>query len=52
MVTMPFLSRVPLAPLRAGARKLMASPQAMHAAVLSGTNYHPDPGRSLWRLEP
>ncbi|MFF9870185.1 type I-E CRISPR-associated protein Cas6/Cse3/CasE [Streptomyces sp. NPDC013953] len=51
MVTMTYLSRIPLAPLRHGARKLLKSPQAMHAAVLGAVNYHPDPGRTLWRLD-
>ncbi|MFD8417091.1 type I-E CRISPR-associated protein Cas6/Cse3/CasE [Streptomyces sp. NPDC059650] len=49
---MPYLSRIPLAPLRSGARKLLRSEQAMHAAVLGATSYHADPGRSLWRLDP
>ncbi|WP_326696276.1 type I-E CRISPR-associated protein Cas6/Cse3/CasE [Streptomyces sp. NBC_01754] len=48
---MTYLSRIPLAPLRTGARKLLRSPQAMHAAVLGGVAYHPDPGRTLWRLD-
>lgn len=48
---MTYLSRIPLAPLRTGARKLLGSPQAMHAAVLGAVAYHPDPGRTLWRLD-
>ncbi|MEU3774095.1 type I-E CRISPR-associated protein Cas6/Cse3/CasE [Streptomyces sp. NPDC032472] len=48
---MPKLSRIPLAPLRPGARKLLQSPQAMHAAVLGAVAYHPEPGRTLWRLD-
>ncbi|MFJ3505078.1 type I-E CRISPR-associated protein Cas6/Cse3/CasE [Streptomyces sp. NPDC090135] len=48
---MTYLSRIPLAPLRAGARKLLKSPQAMHAAVLGSVAYHPEPGRTLWRLD-
>lgn len=46
---MPYLSRIPLNPLRSGAQRLLRSPQAMHAAVAGGT---PTPGdRSLWRDE-
>ncbi|MFI6803839.1 type I-E CRISPR-associated protein Cas6/Cse3/CasE [Streptomyces luteogriseus] len=48
---MPYLSRIPLAPLRTGTRKLLNSPQAMHAAILGSVAYHPDPGRTLWRLD-
>ncbi|MFF9147499.1 type I-E CRISPR-associated protein Cas6/Cse3/CasE [Streptomyces sp. NPDC014861] len=48
---MAYLSRIPIAPLRAGARKLLRSPQAMHAAVLGAVAYHPEPGRTLWRLD-
>ncbi|MEV4333588.1 type I-E CRISPR-associated protein Cas6/Cse3/CasE [Streptomyces sp. NPDC049597] len=48
---MTYLSRIPLAPLRDGARKLLRSPQAMHAAVLGAVAYHPEPGRTLWRLD-
>lgn len=36
---------------RQGARKLLSSPQAMHAAVLSGFPPGIDPGRVLWRLD-
>lgn len=32
-------------------RKLMGSPQAMHAAILSGFPPGSDPGRVLWRLD-
>ncbi|MFE9468965.1 type I-E CRISPR-associated protein Cas6/Cse3/CasE [Streptomyces virginiae] len=48
---MAHLSRIPLAPLRDGTRKLLRSPQAMHAAVLGAVAYHPDAGRTLWRLD-
>ncbi|MDD9380367.1 type I-E CRISPR-associated protein Cas6/Cse3/CasE [Streptomyces sp. ZAF1911] len=48
---MAHLSRIPLAPLRDGARRLLRSPQAMHAAVLGAVAYHPDAGRTLWRLD-
>ncbi|MFJ3914443.1 type I-E CRISPR-associated protein Cas6/Cse3/CasE [Streptomyces vinaceus] len=48
---MAHLSRIPLAPLREGTRKLLRSPQAMHAAVLGAVAYHPDAGRTLWRLD-
>jgi CRISPR system Cascade subunit CasE len=48
-----FLTRMQLNPQRRDARKLLSSPQAMHAAVLGG---FPDPrptvdGRVLWRLD-
>lgn len=48
-----FLSRMELNPQRRGARKLLNSPQAMHAAVLS--SFPPaetgDQARVLWRLD-
>lgn len=51
-----YLTRVLLNPARRGARKLLSSPQAMHAAILAG---YPNPptgttnpnGRILWRLD-
>lgn len=48
-----YLSRVQLNPARRGAQQLLASPHALHAAVLSA---FPDPsprasGRVLWRLD-
>lgn len=45
------LSRTFLNPQRQGARKLLASPQAMHAAVLAGYPPTVDHGRPLWRLD-
>lgn len=49
------LSRVLINPQRRGARKLMGSPQAMHAAVMSAfppdTESSTDGGRVLWRLD-
>lgn len=53
---MPFLSRVEINPARRGTRKLLASPQAMHAAVLAAfppsSHQKPDKeGRVLWRLD-
>ncbi|MEV6730759.1 type I-E CRISPR-associated protein Cas6/Cse3/CasE [Streptomyces sp. NPDC051364] len=48
---MSYLSRIPLAPLREGSRKLLGNPEAMHAAVLGAVAYHPDPGRTLWRVD-
>ncbi|MFC7326649.1 type I-E CRISPR-associated protein Cas6/Cse3/CasE [Marinactinospora rubrisoli] len=49
------LSRVRLNTARAGARKLLASPQAMHAAVMASFAEEPAPtpegGRVLWRLD-
>lgn len=48
-----FLTKMPLNPARRGARKLLASPQSMHAAVLAG--FPPDTsdkeGRALWRVD-
>lgn len=48
-----FLTRMALNPRRRGARSLMASPQALHAAVMAGfANGHAsDAGRVLWRLD-
>lgn len=48
-----YLSRIQLNPARRGARQLLASPHALHAAVLAA---FPDPsprpeGRVLWRLD-
>jgi CRISPR system Cascade subunit CasE len=48
-----FLTKMPINPVRRGARTLLASPQALHAAVLAA---FPDPGpteegRILWRLD-
>ncbi|SNR83717.1 CRISPR-associated protein, Cse3 family [Haloechinothrix alba] len=48
-----FLTKMPLNPRRRGARKLLSSPQAMHAAVLAGfADARPtEEGRVLWRLD-
>ncbi|ASU77288.1 type I-E CRISPR-associated protein Cas6/Cse3/CasE [Actinopolyspora erythraea] len=48
-----FLTKMPLNPRRRGARKLLGSPQALHAAVQAGFA-DPSPteeGRVLWRLD-
>lgn len=45
------LTRTYLNPQRGGAKKLLTSPQAMHAAVLSGFPPSQDPGRVLWRVD-
>ncbi|PRW62071.1 type I-E CRISPR-associated protein Cas6/Cse3/CasE [Actinopolyspora mortivallis] len=48
-----FLTKMPLNPRRRAARKLLGSPQAMHAAVQAGFA-DPGPteeGRVLWRLD-
>lgn len=48
-----FITRFAINPQRRGARKLLTSPQAMHAAVLSGFA-DPEPtehGRVLWRVD-
>jgi len=50
-----FFTRFQINPTRRGARKLLASPQAMHAAVLAGfaqPDGHTREGcRTLWRLD-
>jgi CRISPR system Cascade subunit CasE len=48
-----FLTKMPLNPRRRDARKLLSSPQAMHAAILSGfADARPsEEGRVLWRLD-
>src|SRR5829696_5185398 len=50
---MMFLTRMQLNPQRRAAQKLLASPQAMHAAVLTGfTDSRPtSDGRILWRVD-
>ncbi|MFK4070548.1 type I-E CRISPR-associated protein Cas6/Cse3/CasE [Streptomyces sp. NPDC029674] len=48
---MAYLSRIPIAPLREGARRLLRSPQAMHAAVQGAVAWHAEPGRTLWRVD-
>ncbi|SDB89669.1 CRISPR-associated protein, Cse3 family [Raineyella antarctica] len=45
------ISRLSLNPQKRGARKLMGSPEAMHAAVRSGFAPGTDPGRVLWRVD-
>jgi CRISPR system Cascade subunit CasE len=49
-----FLTRFQINPARRGARKLLASPHAMHAAVLAAFAepvVYPDGRRTLWRLD-
>jgi CRISPR system Cascade subunit CasE len=49
-----FLTRFQINPARRGARKLLASPQAMHAAVLAAfaePALHHDGHRRLWRVD-
>lgn len=50
-----FLTRFPINPARRGARKLLSSPQAMHAAVRAGfaepADYENAGSRTLWRLD-
>ncbi len=48
---MTYLSQLLLNPQRRASRKLFASAQAMHAAVLSCFAPDVDPGRVLWRLD-
>lgn len=45
------LTRTHLNGPRPGARKLLGSPRAMHAAVLAGFSPGTDPGRVLWRVD-
>lgn len=45
------LTRTFLNPRRREARKVITSPQAMHAALLSGFPPNVDPGRVLWRMD-
>lgn len=47
---MPYLSRIPLNPLRAQTQRLLRNPQALHAAVLGGLAGQVDE-RVLWRDE-
>jgi CRISPR system Cascade subunit CasE len=50
-----FLTRFRINPARRGARKLLGSPHAMHAAVRSGfpepTDYEQGARRTLWRID-
>lgn len=48
---MTHLSRIRLNPLRNETRKMLASPQVMHAAVLGGIPDQPLAERTLWRLD-
>lgn len=47
---MTYLTQMRINPARRGAARLMASPQAMHAAVLAGYALE-DAGRVLWRID-
>jgi CRISPR system Cascade subunit CasE len=48
---MTYLSRIRINPLRAESRKLLASPRAMHGAVMGGVADRPTEERVLWRLD-
>lgn len=48
---MPYLSRIWLNPLRAGAQRLLSNPHAVHAAVLGSLSAQPASERTLWRWE-
>ena len=48
---MTYLARFPINKVRRGARKLLGSPQAMHAAVMSSFPPGAPPGRVLWRVD-
>ena len=46
------LSRIQINPARRGGRRLLGSPQAMHAAVLASfPDGEGDRGRVLWRVD-
>ncbi|OUZ08651.1 type I-E CRISPR-associated protein Cas6/Cse3/CasE [Aeromicrobium sp. PE09-221] len=46
-----FLTHMRLNPSRGGTRRLLASPQRIHAAVLAGIPDHRDDERVLWRID-
>ncbi|WP_043641380.1 type I-E CRISPR-associated protein Cas6/Cse3/CasE, partial [Nonomuraea candida] len=48
---MTYLSRIRINPLREKSRLLLASPHAMHGAVLYGVPDAPTEQRILWRLD-
>lgn len=45
------LTRLHINPQKRGARKLLGSPESMHAAVLAGFAPTVEPGRVLWRVD-
>lgn len=47
-----FMSSVWLDPQRRGARRLLASPQRLHAVVAGAVSQGAEPDRPLWRLDP
>lgn len=51
MILVPYLSRIWVNPLREQSRRLLAEPQAMHAAILGGIPEQPVRERVLWRLD-
>jgi CRISPR system Cascade subunit CasE len=51
MVTMPYLSRIRLNPLRAKTREFLRNPRTLHAAVMGGVPEQPVGDRVLWRLD-
>lgn len=51
-MTVPYLSRIFLSPMRRGTQQLLRNPQRLHAAVLAGVPEQPVCQRVLWRLEP
>lgn len=50
-MTVAYLSRIWLNPLRSGAQRLLRNPQALHATVLGGLSCQPVTERVLWRLD-
>jgi CRISPR system Cascade subunit CasE len=50
-VTVAYLSKIGLNPLRRGAQRLATSPHRLHAAVLGGLGVQPVAERVLWRLD-
>ena len=51
MVTVPYLSRIRINPLRKHSRELLANPQKLHATVLGGIAHQPVTERVLWRID-
>lgn len=50
-MTVPYLSKIDLNPLRRGTQKFLSNPQALHAAVLGGVPATGTSERMLWREE-
>lgn len=48
---MPYLSKIPLNPLRRDTQRLVTNPHRIHAAVLGGIAAQPVSERVLWRMD-